>query len=87
MRDYNGFSYRPDYGYEIYQGGKLVHKEQKVQWAACFAEVFRQYYDRNQEVFTSTYTLRCRKKFEYQSGNFCALTKPEIRRILRDRCR
>lgn len=82
MRDYSGFSYRPDYGYEIYQGGKLVHKEQKVQWAACFAEVFRQYYARNQEVFTSTYTLRCRKEFEYQSGNFCALTKPEIRRIL-----
>lgn len=82
MRDYNGFSYRPDYGYEIYQGGKLVNKEQKVQWAACFAEVFKQYYSRNQEVFESTYTLRCRKEFVYESGNFCALTKPEIQRIL-----
>lgn len=82
MRDYNGFSYRPDYGYEIYQGGKLVNKEKKVQWAACFAEVFRQYYSRNQEVFESIYTLRCRKEFVYESGNFCALTKPEIQRIL-----
>lgn len=82
MRDYYGFSYRPDYGYEIYQGGKLVNKETKVQWAACFAEVFRQYYSRNQEVFESIYTLRCRKEFVYESGNFCALTKPEIQRIL-----
>lgn len=82
MRDYNGFSYRPDYGYEIYQDGKLVHKEQTVRWAACFAAVFRQYYSRNQEVFESTYTLRCRKEFAYGSGNFCVLTKPEIRRIL-----
>lgn len=82
MRDYNGFSYRPDYGYEIYQGGKLVNKEQKVQLAFCFYEVFKQYYDRNQEVFTSIYTLRCRKEFKYKSGNYCALTKPEIRRIL-----
>lgn len=82
MRDYNNFGFRPDYGYEIYQGGKLVRKEHTVKWAACFSEVFRQYYDRNQEVFESTYTLRCRKDFTEESGNFCVLTKPEIRKIL-----
>lgn len=82
MKDYNGFAYRPDYGYEIYQSGKLLHAKQHVEWAACFSEVFGKYYARNQEVFESTYTLRCKKKFVYESGNFCALTKPEIQRIL-----
>ncbi len=82
MKDYNGFSYAPDYGYEIYQGEKLVHAKQKVVWAACFSSVFSQYFSRNQEVFESTYTLRCRKEFVYESGNFCALTKPEIQKIL-----
>lgn len=82
MKDYNYFSYKPDYGYEICQDGRLVRKEQKVQYAACFAHVFSEYYCKNQTVFESTYILRCRKEFVSGSGNFCALTKYEIQRIL-----
>lgn len=83
MRDYNGFSYRPDYGYEIYTNGQLVNKEKKVKYAACFAEVFRIFWDRKTEIFEGIYTLRCRKEFVYESGNFCALTKPEILKIMK----
>lgn len=82
MKDYNSFSYRPDYGYEIRRDGKLVRKEQQVKWALCFSKIFSEYYCKNQVVFESTYILRCRKEFVSESGNFCALTKPEIQRIL-----
>ena len=83
MRDYNGFSYRPDYGYELYRDGRLVEREDRVRYAACFAAVFRQFYGRNDMVFEGTYKLRCRKEFVRESGNFCALTKEEILKILR----
>ena len=83
MRDYNGFSYRPDYGYELYRDGRLVEREDRVRYAACFAAVFRQFYGRNDMVFEGTYKLRCRKEFVMESGNFCALTKEEILKILR----
>lgn len=83
MRDYYGFSYRPDYGYEVRRNGRLIDRDEKVQYAACFAAVFRLFYDKNQLDFEGTYKLKCRKNFEYQSGNFCALTKPEIHKILR----
>ena len=83
MRDYNGFSYRPDYGYEVRRNGRLIERDDKVQYAACFAAVFRLFYDKNYLEFEGTYKLKCRKNFVKDSGNFCALTKPEIHTILR----
>lgn len=82
MKNYNRFYYKPDYGYEIYKNKELVTKKDVVFYAVCFSDVFRYYDAKSQEIFESIYTLRCKKKFSYQSGNFCALTKPEIQKIL-----
>lgn len=82
MLDYNWFGYRPDYGFELYCGNELVDKASKVADAACFARVFGAFYGHETE-HRGKYTLRCRKTFKAQSGNYCSLEKPEILKILR----
>ena len=83
-RDYTYYSYRPDYGFELYKGNKLVDQDKQVRGAACFARVFRDLEaDANTIEYTGTYTLRCRKEFVKGSGNFCVVNKSEILRILR----
>lgn len=85
MIDYIGFSYRPDYGYAIYDrdGAKIGEKE-KINYAVCFSEVFN-IFRRNpyNKIYKATYTLRCRKEFKYRSGNYCALSKIQIQKIIR----
>ena len=84
VRDYNYYSYRPDYGFELYKEDKLVDSAEQVEGAVCFARVFR---DLDQKSCTleykGIYTVKCRKKFEEKSGNFCALNKSEVLRVLR----
>ena len=84
VRDYNYYSYRPDYGFELYKEDKLVDFAKPVEGAVCFARVFR---DLDQKSCTleykGIYTVKCRKKFEEKSGNFCALNKSEVLRVLR----
>ena len=83
-RDYTYYSYRPDYGFELYKGDKLVDQDEQVRGAACFARVFRELErGANDLEYTGTYTVRCRKEFVKGSGNFCVVNKSEIRRILR----
>ena len=83
-RDYTYYSYRPDYGFELYIGNNLVDQDQQVRGAACFARVFRELErGANDLEYTGTYTVRCRKEFVKGSGNFCVVNKSEIRRILR----
>lgn len=83
-RDYTYYSYRPDYGFELYKGDKLVDSSKHVEHAACFARVFRELErEANNIEYTGTYTVRCRKEFVKGSGNFCVVDKSEIRRILR----
>ena len=83
-RDYTYYSYRPDYGFELYKGDRLIDQDEQVRGAACFARVFRELErGANTIEYTGTYTLRCRKEFEKGSGNFCVVNKSEIRRILR----
>ena len=83
-RDYTYYSYRPDYGFKLYKGDKLIDHDEQVRGAACFARVFRELErGANTIEYTGTYTLRCRKEFEKGSGNFCVVNKSEIRRILR----
>ena len=83
-RDYTYYNYRPDYGFELYQGDKLVDQDKQVRGAACFSRVFRDLEQgANNIEYTGIYTVRCRKEFEKGSGNFCVVNKSEIRRILR----
>lgn len=83
-RDYTYYSYRPDYGFKLYKGDKLVDQDKQVKGAACFARVFRDLEaDANNLEYTGIYTVRCRKEFVKGSGNFCVVNKSEIRRILR----
>lgn len=83
-RDYTYYSYRPDYGFELYKGDTLVDQDKQVRGAACFARVFRELErGANTTEYTGTYTVRCRKEFVKGSGNFCVVNKSEIRRILR----
>lgn len=82
MLDYNWFGYRPDYGFELYCNGELIDRSDKVVDAACFSRVFA-CLRRKWEIYKGTYTLRCRKKFKAQSGNYCSLERFEIIKILR----
>lgn len=83
-RDYTYYSYKPDYGFELYKGEELVDQDKQVKGAVCFARVFRDLErEANNIEYTGTYTLKCRKEFVERSGNFCVVDKSEIRRILR----
>lgn len=82
MKNYNGFNYKPDYGYEISENGEIVGERKKVPEAYCFSEAFNVLYYRR-SVYKGIYTLNCRKKFKVRSGNFCALDKIEIFKVLR----
>ena len=82
MLDYHGFGYRPDYGFELYRNGTLVDKDAHVEWAACFSRVFHLLTGPDREYY-GVYTLRCRKKFRENSGNYCTLDKPDILKMMR----
>ena len=82
MIDYHGFGYKPDYGFELYKNGTLVDKMEKVEWAACFSYVFSLLSEVNSRYY-GIYTLRCHKNFLTGSGNYCALDKPNILKMMR----
>lgn len=83
MLNYRGFGYRPDYGYKLYEGDKLLQDKDVVRYAACFSEVFSWFRYKPYDVFKGTYTLRCRKTFEKDSGNYCCLNKKDVLKIVR----
>ena len=83
MRDYGGFGYRPDYGYKIFLKNKLVESRDVVRHAVCFSEVFCLFGKKEYQSYYAEYTLRCRKQFVKQSGNYCSLVKPQIYKIIR----
>ena len=83
MLNYNWFGYRPDYGFELYFGNELIDKVSKVPQAACFSRVFGSFCYGHGVEYRGKYTLRCRKKFVAESGNYCSLEKPDILKILR----
>ena len=83
MRKYGGIYYRPDYGYELRQNDRLVSHSEKVQGAACFARVFNFFNGKTTQEFDGTYILKCRKKFDPRSGNFCSLSNDQVRKVLR----
>ena len=84
MPNYRDFSYRPDYGYRVYyEDGRLLESTDKVEYAACFAEVFRLFNYKKYNNMKGVYTLRCRKEFVEESGNFCTLDINQIRRVMR----
>lgn len=83
MNDYRNFSYRPDYGFILKNAtGRVIEQSDHVQWAACFSHVFSLLRG-TQNTYHGTYTLRCRKEFVYESGNYCSLEKAQILKILR----
>lgn len=83
MLNYAGFSYRPDYGFKLYRKGQLVEQRESVQHAACFARVFNWFDGHTYEDYVGIYTLRCRKEFKEHSGNYCALERPQVLKLLR----
>jgi hypothetical protein len=83
MLNYADFSYRPDYGFKLYRKGQLVEQRESVQHAACFARVFNWFDGNTYEDYVGIYTLRCRKEFKEQSGNYCSLERPQILKLLR----
>lgn len=83
MVNYYWFGYKPDYGFELYLEDTLVDKDSNVSDAICFAKVFRDFRGDTSSEFRGKYTLRCRKEFKAQSGNYCSLEKSEILKILR----
>ena len=82
LLDYRHFNYLPDYGYTLYNGKSLIERDDFVVGAWCFARVFH-ILRRNNKNVHGIYTLRCRKKFEKESGNYCSLDKTQIHKILR----
>jgi hypothetical protein len=83
MRQYRGIYYKPDYGYELKQNDRLVSHSKKVEGAACFARVFNFFDGKTKRDFDGTYTLKCRKKFDPRSGNFCPMSGDQVRKVLR----
>ena len=84
VRNYAYYSYRPDYGFELYKEDKLVDSDEQVRGAACFARVFGILgRDDKTSEYKGIYTVRCRKNFKERSGNFCVLNKSEVLRVLR----
>ena len=83
MRDYRGFSYKPNYGYTLVRDGRKIHESKHVAGAVCFSEVFYHLRKHKEEELTGTYTLKCNKEFQMYSGNFCPLNRKEINIIVR----
>lgn len=83
MRKYQGIYYSPDYGYELKQNDRLVSHSEKVEGAACFARVFNFFNGKTTQEFDGTYILKCRKKFDPRSGNFCSMSSDQVRKVLR----
>lgn len=83
-RDYTYYSYKPDYGFELYKDNKLFDSDKVVAGAVCFSRVFRDLERGPNNIdYEGFYTVRCRKQFEERSGNFCVVNKSEVLRILR----
>lgn len=83
MRNYDDFSYKPDYGFTLIKGEKTICSEEHVIGAVCFSKVFRLIDPYPQSEYTGIYTLKCRKQFKAYSGNFCAMDKKQISHVLR----
>lgn len=87
IRDYRGFSFRPEYGCEIYYKNdlKLCFQDAREVTSGtvyCFKKVFDFFYKKN-GVYKGTYTLKCRKRFQNLSGNYCVLDKEHIFKVIR----
>lgn len=84
VRDYNGFSYRPYYGFALYDNNdKLIKEKEDVPDAWCFSSAFYYLSKSTQKIFKGVYTLKCFKYFEEESGNYCSLSKNQILKMLR----
>lgn len=85
MRNYRDFWYRPDYGYILYEKeeNKLIESYKHVEGAVCFSRVFHTL-DRyhTQTIFEGIYTLKCRKNFVAHSGNYCSMSRKDVRRTI-----
>lgn len=84
--DYKGFSYQAIYRYKLYQNNSCIGKYEDFVCSACFGEVFGKlstYTRFGNDNFTGIYTIQCKKTFKKCSGNYCALSKEQILKILR----
>lgn len=79
--NYYNFSYKILYGFELYQGEKLIIEEDQINWV-CFFRAFERL-EKVGETYHGIYTLYFNKEFIPESGNFCVLNKDEIFKVLR----
>ena len=84
--DYNRFNYQAIYRYKLYQKKSCIGKYKHFTSAACFSEIFSKlatYTRLGDDNFTGIYTIQCKKEFKKYSGNYCALNKEQILKVLR----
>ena len=81
--DYNGFHYRPDYGFELRRNGIIVGADARRRNDVCFRTIFTYFNGYQNSFFEGNYTLWCRKHFAEGAGNYCSLEKSQILKLLR----
>lgn len=87
IRDYRWFGFRPEYGCEIYYNNDLKLRFQDAREVTngtvyCFRKVFDFFYEKS-GTYKGIYTLKCRKRFQTCSGNYCVLDKEHISKVIR----
>lgn len=83
VKNYHWFSYRISYEGEITDLAGNVILSVNQNGAVCFRTVFDKLYYYKSTLLVGNYTIHCRKKFKVKSGNFCALSRDEILKVLR----
>ena len=80
--DYYGFSYRITYSYRFFnpENGKTIASNDVT--SVCFSNVFY-FLKEPSEIHAAEYVIKCKKHFVKGSGNFCALSKEEIDKVIR----
>lgn len=84
--DYQGFAYQAIYRYTLYQKDVCIGKYKDFKNAMCFSEIFGKlmtYSKLGENNFTGIYTIQCKKEFKKYAGNYCALNKEQILKVLR----
>lgn len=83
VKNYHWFSYKISYEGEITDPtGRIILSVNHTD-TVCFRTVFDKLYHYKEQHLIGNYTIHCRKKFKEGAGNFCALSRDEILKVLR----
>lgn len=82
-KNYHGFWYRISYECKVKDSEGRVIMNFSRQAAPCFGNIFDGLWHYKGQFLEGVYTIHCEKQFKNGSGNFCALTKSEVEKVLR----